>query len=155
MWEMSLLWLFLVAFTIAQLVMLYHCSSASIGSNNNNSKRSINSSKRSIILSRQSHDFSFYLKNKSLKASQFSCTGKTSSVWGGGLAGDACLLETTVASLAHFSQVPRHYQTATVLRANPATSEIEKQNALRRVREEHQETLIWSVQALLRFTVTS
>lgn len=106
---MSLLWLFLVAFTTSNYwLCCITCSSGSIGSSNNNSKRS-------IILSIQSHDFSFYLKNKSLKGSQFSCTGKASPVWGGRFAGDACLLETTVASLVHFSQVPGHHQTATAL----------------------------------------
>lgn len=42
-----------------------------------------------------------------------------------------------------------------LVRANPATSEMEKQNALQGVREEHKKILIWSVQALLKFTVTS
>lgn len=42
-----------------------------------------------------------------------------------------------------------------LVRANPATSEMGKENALQWVREEHKEILIWSVQALLGFTVTS
>lgn len=127
MWEMPLPWLFLVVFTtsttgyaVSPVVVVVLAVVVTIV------KGTLTVVKGALFLAGRAMTSAFIWKKISLGIS-VELHWQSQFRMGWELAGDACLLETTVASLAHFSQVPDTIkQQQHSVRANPATSEMEK-----------------------------
>lgn len=109
MWEMSSLWLFLVAFTTSTTG--YAVSPVAVVA----LAVAVPIVKGALFLAARVMSSAFIWKINLLRDLSLVALANPVQSGEGGFAGDACLLETTVASLVHFSQVPGHYQTAAAL----------------------------------------